>query len=201
MQNYIGKSHADLLHWLLNSWLPAGPPVCVLEGFSGVGKTSLARTLMVQSPKDMAAVMVTIPEGELSTVDDLLLDMATELSIAGHKEMADAVSRGGSLASALDETLRSKVLIVIDEAQRAFIPGSGRPFNSLEKILQRVANRPALAGRIFLLSNQLVDRGRWSEPYEIRSLARLEPEEAESLLDNLLESVNRGDEVPLDRRR
>jgi hypothetical protein len=43
MKKYVGKSRKENLDWLLNVWLKDGPPVCFLQGFSGVGKTDLAR--------------------------------------------------------------------------------------------------------------------------------------------------------------
>ena len=45
LKKYIGKSRAENLEWLVNVWLKDGPPVCFLQGFSGVGKTDLARDL------------------------------------------------------------------------------------------------------------------------------------------------------------
>ena len=53
----IGKGHAELLRWLTETWLPKGPPVCFLEGFPGVGKTTVARTLL--DATEIPAVLIT----------------------------------------------------------------------------------------------------------------------------------------------
>lgn len=40
-QKHIGNGYTTLLDWLSQSWLKDGPPVCIVQGFSGVGKTTL----------------------------------------------------------------------------------------------------------------------------------------------------------------
>src|SRR6266478_4636794 len=144
-QNFFGESHAELAIWLSQTWLKEGPPICIIQGFSGVGKTSLARNLMKNL--DCPRVTVTMPDVESNQVNDLFLDLATELSLIGINEMAYAVDDGTSLSSALERVLRKQILIVVDEFQQA-LDELGRPINRLAYILDRIVNRPHFPGRM-----------------------------------------------------
>jgi tetratricopeptide (TPR) repeat protein len=198
LQNQLGKSHTTLSAWLSQTWLRGGHPVCFVEGFSGVGKTSLARGLMHNA--GWTAVMVDMPDTGSDQFDDLLLDLASELSLHGVHEMANAVDSGTPLPGALEGVLRSQILIVVDEFQRT-LDASGRPMSAFEHLLERIAKRTNFPGRLLLLSNRSVERGKWSEAFSIQTLSALEPEAAELLLDSLLEQANRSQEVSKDRRR
>ena len=46
MMKLFGTNHRQLLDWLEHQWWPKGPPVCVIEGFPGVGKTRIAEDLL-----------------------------------------------------------------------------------------------------------------------------------------------------------
>ena len=138
---YLGRRHAELSSWLAQTWLKEGPPVCFVEGFSGVGKTSLARDLLKNSGWN--AVMVNMPDAGADQADNLFLDLTTELSDNGLNEMADAVDSGASLSSAIEKVLRKQVLIIIDEFQRALLDDTGKPVKALEQLLERIANRPS----------------------------------------------------------
>lgn len=81
----LGRGHKALLDWLIQSWIPQGPPVCFLDGFSGVGKTTVAR-LLPESP-ERPVVMIAVPETDADASDDLLLDMAMALSDKGRGEL------------------------------------------------------------------------------------------------------------------
>jgi len=198
VEGQLGKSHATLSVWLSQSWLKEGPPVCFVEGFSGVGKTSLARALMLNPGR--IAVMVDMPDTGSDQFDDLLLDLASELSFHGIHEMANAVDSGTSLPGAFEGVLRSQILIVVDEFQRA-LDAFGRPMSALGHLLERIAKNPNFPGRLLLLSNRRVARDRCSEAFSIRTLSPLEPEASELLLDSLLEQANLSQEVPHERRK
>jgi tetratricopeptide (TPR) repeat protein len=195
----FGQGHTELLNWLTNRWLKQGPPICFVEGFSGTGKTRIIADNLMTEP-GWKAIKVDMPE-QSNPLDELLVTLAGESEALGYQELVTAFDEGKSLPKALTNLLRQKILIVIDEFQRAFPIGSGKPIPSLEQLLSRIAQRPNLPGRILLLSNQLVERGRWSEPYEIRTLSGLSLTEAEEYLDRLLKQDGREQEVPIERRQ
>ena len=58
----------------LREWVSDGPPVAVLEGFHGVGKTNLATRLVKRAPLPAAHVQVT-SNGDLG-LQNLLIDVA-----------------------------------------------------------------------------------------------------------------------------
>ena len=143
-----------------------------------------------------------MPEGGANAVNDLLLDLSEELSWEGHDKVADAVKEGKSLEQALKVVLRRPILIVVDEFQRALLPETGQPIQTLEQIFQRIANRPNIPGRLLLLTNRLIEPGaRWSEPYAVKQLPALEILEAEQLLGRHLREKAKERHVPIERRR
>ena len=209
MPELIGQTHLHLLQWLSQDWLQEGPPICFLEGFSGVGKSSLAYSLngKVEGHEALGghgtwtAVKVDMPEGT-NAVNELLLGLAEELSWAGHDKLADAVKEGKSLEEALKVVLRRPILIVVDEFQRALLPDTGQPIQPLEQIFQKIANRPNIPGRLLLLTNRLIEPGaRWSESYAVKRLPALEVLEAEQLLRQRLQENGKENHVPIERRR
>ncbi|MHB0936705.1 MAG: AAA family ATPase [Armatimonadota bacterium] len=180
--------------------MPDGPPVCLISGFPGVGKSSLARKLMAAVPEYGGKAVMVEMQDDL-TQDDFLLDLAQELSANGLDALADAVTSGGDLNRALGAVLNEEVLIVIDEFQRTFQEDAATPIDAWVKFFGRLANRPNILGRLLLLSNRQIEEGRWSEPFMRRALPAPTPEEAESLLETLLQQHQVTDTVPLERRR
>jgi glycosyltransferase involved in cell wall biosynthesis/tetratricopeptide (TPR) repeat protein len=203
MEHNLGNAQVDLLKWLTGDWLTAGKPVCFLEGFPGIGKTTIARELEVQLKQPYQVVRVDMSESESDPVGDLLLEVATSLHEVGRNEIANAIDGGRDKAVlALVSLLRSSpVVIVVDEFQRAFRKDEGRPVNDVEALIIRIAQRANSRGRVLLLTNRRVGRERWSESYEIRTLPGLTVEEAERLLESRLANEGRSDEVPVERRR
>ena len=194
----VGKTHSELSNWLIQNWLKEGPPVCFIEGFSGVGKTSVARQVVQNSGWD--AIIVNMPEADADQADNLFLDLATELSSIGIDDLATAVTEGKQFDTALPAVLVQRVLIVIDEFQRA-LDETGRPVCPIMHLLKRLANRPRIPGRVLFLTNRMVERSRWSEAHPIRTLHGLSSADAENLLDRLLTDAGRGQEIPTKRRR
>jgi glycosyltransferase involved in cell wall biosynthesis/tetratricopeptide (TPR) repeat protein len=203
MEHNLGTSQIGLLKWLTGDWLTAGKPVCFLEGFPGIGKTTIARELEVQLKQPYQVVRVDMSESETDPVGDLLLEVATSLHEVGRKEIANAIDGGRDKAVlALVSLLRSSpVVIIVDEFQRTFQKDEGRPVHDVEALIVRIAQRANSRGRVLLLTNRRVGRERWSEPYEIRTLPGLTVEEAERLLESRLANEGRSDEVPMERRR
>jgi len=203
MEHNLGKAQIDLLKWLTGGWLTAGKPVCFLEGFPGIGKTTIARELEVQLKQPYQVIRVDMPESESDPVGDLLLEVATSLHEVGRNEIASAIDGGRDKAvSALLSLLHSSpIVVVVDEFQRVFQKNEGRPVHDVETLIVRLAQRASSRGRALLLTNQRVGRERWSDRYDIRTLPGLTIEEAEQLLESRLANEGRSDELPLERRR
>ena len=200
--NLIGKEHNTLLEWFLNYWMTgSASPVCFLEGFSGTGKTTLARMLLEKVINEkLTAVMITAPETEKDPTDDILLDLAAELSSAGRSELVNAIENNRALLDVLSNLVNEPILIIIDEFQRTMQGPRSIPLGGFAKVLSRLANRKWLKGRILLLTNRLVERARWSEPYVIRTLKGMKSDDAISLLEYFAREDGRIDEIDLDRR-
>src|SRR5689334_11482196 len=157
LKKYIGKSRAENLDWLLNVWLKGGPPVCFLQGFSGVGKTDLARDFRDLAAKDAgweAAVIHEISDRPTPDVLESLMELSSVLSQQGMPEMEQVVFNdpNPNLAYALEIVLRRAVVVIIDEAQRFFHADSGKPLPETDAILKFLGNRRNLPGRLLLLS-------------------------------------------------
>ncbi|MFZ4656244.1 MAG: AAA family ATPase, partial [Caldilineaceae bacterium] len=148
---YVGKSHTELTTWLRQTWLKEGPPVCFVEGFSGVGKTSVARQVMQGSGWD--TIKLDMPEASVDQADNLFLNLAEELSTVRIDDLATAVTEGKPFDAALSAVLGRKVLIVIDEFQRA-LDETGKPLRPIMRLLERLANRPGIPGRLLFLTNR-----------------------------------------------
>src|SRR5712691_4878769 len=124
MQRYFGKRYSELSIWLSKTWLKEGKPVCIIEGFPGVGKTSLSGGLL--HLPGWKVVKIDIPDAEFIQANTLLLDLAQEFWLKGFHEMAEAVDRGPTaLSFALEGLLRKPVLIIFDNFQHAFVEGFG----------------------------------------------------------------------------
>lgn len=134
-----GDQHQKLLSWLADDWLSQGPPICVVEGASGVGKTSIARALMKRCGR--TAVMVDFPSNQTDELDDLLLDLAAELFERKLPELADAVDAGQDLSRLFPSVLEHPVLLIVDEFQRALRPKTAKPRGPILDLLKRTANR------------------------------------------------------------
>jgi glycosyltransferase involved in cell wall biosynthesis/tetratricopeptide (TPR) repeat protein len=173
--------------------------VCFVEGFPGVGKTSVAQELLHASSYDLN-VRVEAVESSATPLDDLWLEIASELDIQGEAVMAEAVEKGERLSDAFERLSAKRILVVIDDAERLFEPNQGRPLHSFERVLTRVARRPKCMIRVLLLTDQSLERTSWSEPYEIRTLFALETVGALELLNGLLSATGREREVPEHRR-
>ncbi len=192
LKKYIGRNRAENLDWLVNVWLTTGPPVCFLQGFSGVGKTDLARDLRDAAQKRECwehTVINEISDRPTPSVIEGLMELSASLSRQGLPEMERVLFEETSpnLAFALEEALSRPVVIILDEAQRFFMPDSGSPLPELNNVVSFLRNRQNLPGRLLLLSDRLVENARWSEWIPKRTLTKLEPEEAIEALESKLE--------------
>ncbi|MDM8558245.1 AAA family ATPase [Candidatus Parabeggiatoa sp. HSG14] len=199
----MGQNQRKLLTWLREEWMGDGPNVCFIEGFSGVGKTRVARALSDSiGVTDTTVVKVDMPEMETNSIDDLLLDLASDLELNNHHQLADAVNKGEDLLKTFEQFLfLNPVLIIIDEFQRALMPNKAIPIKKFAGFLEKLGRRSRQQGRLLLLCNRSMERGQWLENHKVRTLSGLMPTEAEKLLGDLLEEKERADEVPLVHRQ
>jgi hypothetical protein len=203
-KTHFGANFNEVLNSLLGSWLNDGPPVCFLEGFPGVGKSDIAARLVAGLPKQEGwhSIIEEVPARANPSVLDTFYDLADGLGRDGLPEMESILlgETQPNLAFALEKALRRRVLIVIDEAQRLFAPDSGQPASELAGVLAYLRNRPALPGRLLMLSDRLVERARWSEAFTIKTLTALSSSEALSLLDDRLTAANLPAAIPVERK-
>ena len=206
LKKYIGRNRAENLDWLVNEWLTTGPPVCFLQGFSGVGKTDLARDLRDAAEKQNCweqAVINEISDRPTPSVIESLMELSATLSSQGLPEMERVLfeEANPNLAFALEKALQRPVIIILDEAQRFFKADSGSPLPEMNGILSFLRNRQNLLGRLLLLSDRLVENARWSEWIPIRTLTKLEPAEAIQALESKLKDSAVALGVPLERKQ
>ena len=198
----IGKEHNAHLNWLLNTWMNSNSPVCFLEGFPGTGKTTIARELLANViTAKLTAVMITAPETEKDPTDDLLLALAAELNSAGRDELAKAIENNRPLLDVLSNIVENPILIIIDEFQRSMQGSRAITMGGFAKVLSKIANQKWLKGRFLLLTNRIVERARWSEPYAIRTLTGMSPDDGVELLEHLAREWGRIDEIPPESHR
>lgn len=139
-------------------------------------------------------VMTEIQQGSVGLTDDLLLHLAESLAEQGDERLADALS-----PATLKSILREPVLLVIDELQRGFQPGTGKPGKALALLLKELGNTGA--GRLLLLSSRDLDRERANERWAVRRLRGLGGDETVELFDHLLAAEGVDAAIPLARKR
>ena len=206
LKKYVGGNRAENLEWLASVWLTNGPPVCFLQGFSGVGKTDLARDLREAAEKQKRweqAVINEISDRPTPSVIESLMELSATLSRQGLPEMERVLFEepDPNLAYALEKALQRRVVIILDEAQRFFKADSGSSLPELSGILSFLRNRPNLPGRLLLLSDRLVENAKWSEWIPKRTLVKLQSHEAIQALENMLKDSAVALDVPLERKQ
>ena len=182
--------------WLRDNWLPDGLPVCVIEGFSGVGKSRLARWLTRES--SLPAVMVQIAEGGLG-LDDALVELAVALDDLGFPAMS--MRDDGNLLKGLEEVLRRPVLLVIDNFEHMLDTATGLPPSQFWHFIIDVSNRLSYAGRLLLVTSRALPEGPWQETIAVKTLMPPDEDVAVSILNQFLADKHREDEIPVERRR
>ncbi|HKG22310.1 MAG TPA: hypothetical protein VKC34_10450, partial [Blastocatellia bacterium] len=206
LKRYIGHNRAENLEWLANIWLKNGPPICFLQGFSGVGKTDLARDFREVAEKQETwqhAVINEIADRAAPSVLESLMELSVILSQQSMPEMEQVLfgQKNPNLGYALESALRRRVVVILDEAQRFFRSDSGAPLPEMNGILAFLRNRPNLPGRLLLLSDRIVEDARWSEWIPKRTLTKLEPDEAVEALETRLKESGIADEIPAGRKK
>ncbi|MCA9054486.1 MAG: AAA family ATPase, partial [Planctomycetaceae bacterium] len=203
MKAYIGKNRAEVLDSLVRSWLKEGPSVCFLQGFSGVGKTDLARDFseLAEQQGRKPVIIEEIADRPTPSVLESLMELSAVLSQHGLPDMEQQVFEQvhPQLGQAVELALQNPVVIVLDEAQRLFRAESGAPLPEMNQVLSHLRIRPNLPGRLLLLSDRLVEEARWSEWILKKTLEPLKPDEAVTVLNTRLHEA--GVEVDIAEER
>lgn len=117
-----GLDQQQLIDWMLGEWAAHGPAVALIEGFSGIGKSEVARRVM--KAWGARSLMVTAAEGG-ATFEDVLFDVAAGLENAGDKTVADYAD--GDFRAGLLQLLREGNLVVIDDFNELLDPATRQP--------------------------------------------------------------------------
>lgn len=191
----LGARHKAILDWLVNDWTSNDRRICVVEGFSGVGKTEIAYEL-----ERRTSVAARIDAPESGDLDDLLLALSEQLAASGNLGLANTVAAGQSVEVAFEALLMQPVQIVIDEFQRMLDKSNAAPTAPVAALLERISKR-ATPGRLLLLSHHALDKTmRWGERVVFKTLDGLSPLEGSELLRTLLEQRGREADIPSVRR-
>ncbi|OAJ47909.1 glycosyltransferase [Pseudomonas marginalis] len=191
----LGEKHREIANWLVDNWSTDNRRICVIEGFSGVGKSEVASEV-----ERRISIGARIDAPESGEIDDLMLDLSQQLAVQGHLELANAIDSGTSTELAFEQVLLKPVHIVIDEFQRMVDMATGTPYSRMAALIERVSKRAA-PGRLLLLSHHALDKTRrWGERVEFKTLTGLSPEEGADLLGQLLASRGREADIPSSRR-
>lgn len=199
---FYGQQRDNVLNRLVNKWLPDGPPVAILQGFPGCGKSQLALAVSTKAPRSLDPVEPPLDSAEPAV--DLFLELAISLEAHGSPGLVQEIDKGdkAKLDKALLNLLRhEQIQIVVDEFQRLLPTDKSTPPQVWAKLVEDLNNSPHAQGRLLLISNRFIKTERWSENCHFEELQGLPDLEAESLFTELLESQRLGATVPPGRRR
>jgi tetratricopeptide (TPR) repeat protein len=200
----IGKHHRALIDELGGDWLPLGPPVCVVAGFAGVGKTHVLRPAIEKAARarNLMVASVTVSGASESEWHDQLDRLCGELASVGVDLKIPNPARAtttSQLLRTVEGVLRQGVLIVLDEFNRA-LDVQGRPPQLLHEWLSNINRRSTVPGRLLVLTNREVQPDDWTEGTRSRVLPSLDTDDGVALLEQLLQSRDRMDAVDAHRR-
>ncbi|WP_298891561.1 AAA family ATPase [uncultured Serinicoccus sp.] len=180
----------------LSAWLQSGAePVLVLQGFTGLGKSWLARELAFEA--SLPVVQVTVPTGTLGQ-EDLLFEIAGAFEELG--DYAMTARPDGDLLQGLSDALKSPKLLVIDDFQELLSSTSGHATAGLIKTLARISTL-GLPGRILLVTSRAISFDPYPSSVGTITLVAPDTETAVSALDNLLETHGVPGAVPAELKQ
>lgn len=202
MLELFGAQHQALLEWLTTTWWRNGPPVAIIHGFPGIGKTEIAERakdrLQAQYPS-MPMVRFNCPENLTGSADDFLLAVAAELAAKGDTELEQKLELGEDTNAIFRRLLLPPRLIVVDEAHRLLVGSTGVISSAMAEFMERWSSTLESKGRLLLLSNREFDFARWNERAEATELYPPKRKEAEAFLRSELEHSQLPDAVPPQR--
>ena len=199
---FHGQQREKILRRLVGEWLPGGPPVAILQGFPGCGKSQLASAVAESAIRGLDPIEVQSDWND--PVLDLFVELALALEAKEIPQLMQEFDKGthANLGKALLEILRRKqILIVVDEFQRLLPKDTTTPPAPWAGIVEQLNNSPRPQGRLLIVSNRSIKTERWSENCQLEEVRGLPDQEAEALFSELLELRDLGATVPFERRR
>lgn len=190
---FDGMHEAELLSWLLGAWREDGPPICVIEGFAGVGKTSAAQK--ARRAWDGPAVLVPAT-AEGTALESLLFNIAAKLEADGYPVVADAAE--GDFRTGVLELLRRDSLVIIDDFESLLAPDTRVPPIDVMDFIADISQLGG-RGRLMIVTGQSPAEGPWLDNSAIKTMAPPGHEDAERLLWTLLHDRGLTGEVPRDK--
>ena len=199
---FHGEQRERVLRHLADEWLPGGPPVALVQGFPGCGKSQMAVAIAAKAARSLDPIQPQTDSAD--PVLDLFFDLAFALEAVGIRGLLQEFDKGANanLGKALLEILRhEEILIVLDEFQRLLPKESTMPPEPWARVVEQLNNSMLPCGRLLLISNRSIKTARWCESCEVQEIRGLPDQEAEALFTELLESKGLGDKVPREQRR
>jgi tetratricopeptide (TPR) repeat protein len=186
----LNKNQKALLDWLLEFCKnPGSGNTCIVEGFSGLGKRDIAYQLQIKSIAAGArTIFLPLAEGSRS-MDDFFLDLAAELSNKEIYGLEEAISNNKPLTLALRRILENEQVWIIFVDFQHIADGEGKLLPELERLMANISSHPT-KGRLMAFSNQIIQRGRWSDQITFKELKGLQPNEAKAMLEQLMVEKN-----------
>jgi glycosyltransferase involved in cell wall biosynthesis/tetratricopeptide (TPR) repeat protein len=189
----LGKQHSQILAWLESEWWLEGPPVTIVQGFPGVGKTELGIAVSASVKQQRPTFKVAqfdCPDSVGNTPDDFLLTLAGELAEAGDPRVAEEIGTGKSALAIAAGLLGSNRLLVIDEADRLLSAADGTFRSGIKSFFEKASQTANPIGRMLLLSSREIAETR--EAARIKRF-KLEPFDQEDALEFLREQLDQHD--------
>ncbi|MFI7584182.1 NACHT domain-containing protein [Kocuria sp. M1N1S27] len=185
-----GLRSFEVQQWLFEEWRTSNSRICLIEGFSGIGKTTLAHN--VAKSWSLNSVVVSV-EKSPNILDDLLFEVAALLEEQGCKTIADADEgdfRTGLLAHIADENL-----VVLDHFESILDSNAHTLDSEFINYLKRIEKTPG-AGKIILLSSEQLDVQDQLPHIQKVRMSPFSTDEAETFLADLLRRSAHEDSVP-----
>ncbi|MGB5112341.1 MAG: ATP-binding protein [Mycobacterium sp.] len=146
---------ADKVDWLQNEWIPSGPPVCVLSGFSGTGKSAVCHHVIDNIEMPCAY----IPLSEDLGFDDFVLTLAGELEVAGLPQMANDAD--SDMLTSLSGTQSTPQLLVIDDFDYLIDGKTGLPPARFVQFIKSLSRNTSTKLRLLLIIDRIIPESIW----------------------------------------
>lgn len=185
------QSHHDFTTQLRERMDEGSSPITVLEGFVGVGKSSLVRNVV----KTWSGTAITVYAAEGSLLEDLLLEVAANLEGAGIQfpNVGDPLQ---NLTTTILQTLKShELLLVLDDFDLLLDHTTQRVQRDFENFLLDVSKLNA-PGRLIVVTNRTIARASWLDRSSTMTLGAPSTSDAKRFLEEQLQSRNCLDDVP-----